>query len=106
MEYRDFLDLTDDEVRFIINEIFKPIKIDNIGRSKEWREITCEITMLWGTEDSGGLGAITDEIVLREGEIQVDFSFNKSDELKWRKYLIAKGCHFLLKDNPYIKQGN
>ncbi|WP_120198400.1 hypothetical protein [Lacrimispora algidixylanolytica] len=65
MEYRDFLDLTDDEVSFIVNEIFKPIKIENINRSKAWREIACEITTTWGNgTEEDPYADITDELTL------------------------------------------
>ena len=49
---------------------------------------------------------ITDELIFKENGIQVDFSITKADELEWRKYLMAKGCHFLLRDNPYIEKSN
>lgn len=103
MKYRDFLDLTDDEIRFIVNEIFKPVNIDNISRNSEWREITCEITTTWGNgTEEDPYEDIADELILKEKGIQIDFSTTGDDVIKWQKYLMAKGCHFLLKDNPYI----
>ena len=35
LRYREFFDLTDDEIEFIINDIFHPIKVDNIQRDEE-----------------------------------------------------------------------
>ena len=44
MKYREFLSLTDEEIRFILTDIFHPIKIENIQRDKEFNEITADIT--------------------------------------------------------------
>lgn len=35
MKYREFLDLTDDEIKQIITDIFHPVKIENIERYKK-----------------------------------------------------------------------
>lgn len=44
LKYREFLDLTDGEIRFILTEIFHPVSIENIERDKEWNEFTVEMT--------------------------------------------------------------
>ena len=44
LKYREFLDLTDEEIKFILTEMFNPTKIENIKRNKEYNEITAEIT--------------------------------------------------------------
>lgn len=44
MQYRKFLDLTEDEIRFILMEVFAPVKIENIKKNPEWDEITADIT--------------------------------------------------------------
>lgn len=43
MKYREFLDLTDEEIRFILTDIFHPIKIKNIQRDIEWNEFTVDM---------------------------------------------------------------
>lgn len=107
MVYRDFLELTDDEIIFIVNKIFNPDRIGDISRSEELREITCCVVMTWKVGDENtSYEDITDELIFKENGIQVDFSITKADELEWRKYLMAKGCHFLLRDNPYIEKSN
>ena len=40
MEYRDFLSLTDVEVKQLVNDMFEPKKVTCIKRSKKWDEIT------------------------------------------------------------------
>ena len=37
MKFREFLDLTDEEIRFILTEIFHPVKIENIQRDVKWK---------------------------------------------------------------------
>lgn len=34
--------------------------------------------------------------------LQVGFLLNREDSLKWKQFLLAKGCNYLLKDNPYL----
>ena len=38
-----FLDLTDEEIKQIVMDIFQPKKITCIKRNKKWDEITCKI---------------------------------------------------------------
>lgn len=105
--YRDFLELTDDDIRFIVNKIFNSDGIGDISRSKKFREITCCVVMTWKVDDENiSYEDIEDELIFKENGIQGDFSITKADELEWRKYLMAKGCHFLLRDNPYIEKSN
>lgn len=107
MEYRDFMDLTNEEIKFIVNEIFHPKKITNIKKSKKWNRFTCDITT--GGWDDGETKdfEVTDELELempngRSNGIHIDFSINAEDTTKWKQYLLAKGCNELLKDNPYF----
>lgn len=105
MQYRELTDLTDDEITFIVNEIFHPKKIENIARDEKCKEITCDITTTWGdgtVEDP--YTDITDEIGLTENELGVyDFQVFEDEKLRWKQFLVAKGCNYLLKDNPYLK---
>lgn len=103
MRYRDFISLTDEEVIYIVDDIFKPVKIENIVRSTGWNGITCDITTTWGLgtiEDP--YEDITDELTLKENGLEINFSTNSNDRLKWKQYLLSKGCNKLLKDNPYL----
>lgn len=104
LKYREFLSLTDEEVRFILNEIFQPVKVENIKRDKEWNEITAEMTTDgWGVEeDSDETTEITDVIELTVDGMNVDFSLTSEDILKYQQFLLAKGCDIRLKNNPYM----
>lgn len=102
LRYREFLNLTDEEIEFIINDIFHPVKVDNIQRDKDFNEITVDITTTWndGEENFN----VTDEITLTTKKIIVNFSLTKNDLLKWQQFLLAKGCDYRLKDNPYLEE--
>lgn len=102
LRYREFLNLTDEEIEFIINDIFHPVKVDNIQRNKDFNEITADITTTWndGEENFN----VTDEITLTTKKIIVNFSLTKNDLLKWQQFLLAKGCDYRLKDNPYLEE--
>mgnify|MGYP004457395497 FL=1 len=43
MEYRDFNTITNEEIKFIINDLFNPVKIGNINRNDINDNITIEI---------------------------------------------------------------
>lgn len=100
LQYKEFIDLTDEEIEFILKDIFHPTNVRNIKRDVEYNEITADITTSWndGKEDLD----VTDEITLTPEKIVVDFSLAKDDLLKWKQFLLAKGCDYRLKDNPYI----
>ena len=107
MKYREFLSWTDEEIKYIVNEIFNPKKILNIKKNKRLNSITCDITTGgWGDGETEDF-EVTDELELklptaRENGIHIDFSINTNDVIKWKKFLLAKGCNELLKDNPYL----
>lgn len=105
MKYREFLDLTDEDIIFILNDIFHPKKIENINRDKEWNSINADMTTEWGhEEDEDGIIEITDNVVLSMDNIKVDFQMASGDLTKWKQFLLAKGCNQLLKENPYLEK--
>jgi len=108
MKYKEFLSLTDEEIKTIVHEIFNTEKIDNIKRDVEWQEITCDITTGGWSDEESGQFSTTDELTLKMPTltncgIQIDFSVDSDDTKKWRQFCLAKGCNDYLKDNPYIE---
>jgi hypothetical protein len=101
MKYREFLDLTDEEIKFILTDIFHPTKIENIYRDAECNEIYADITTD-GWDDGEEVFDVTDEVELSLNGISVPFSQTPEDDFKWNQFLFAKGCHKLLKNNPYL----
>lgn len=105
LQYREFLSLTDEEIEFIIKDIFHCIKVDNIHRDKKYNEIVVDITTIW----SRSLGKekeieITEKIALTKNDIIADFPIVKGCLWKWKQFLLAKGCDYRLKENPYMEE--
>ena len=109
LQYREFLSLTDEEIKFILTEMFNPTKIENIERDKEWNKITVEMTTGGWDDGEGREFEIEDIITLKmptvyDCGLEVDFSLTSEDKLKWEQFLLAKGCDYRLKDNPYMEE--
>lgn len=115
MEYREFLSLTDEEVKQIVTDIFAAKKVMNIKRSKKWDEITCKIYTEWETTDDDGkevIELIPDELTMcdpfkyNEEALHVNFQLKSSDYIQLKQFCIAKGIlPDWVKDNPYMKKG-
>ncbi len=102
-KYREFISLTDEEIEFILKDIFDCSKVENIHRDKKYNYITAEITRPWKTEKDEHFEKV-DEIGLTMENIIVSFFLTKDDLLKWKQFLLAKGCDYRLKDNPYMEE--
>ena len=106
LKYREFLDLTEEEICTILTDIFHPVKIENIRKDSDWNTITAEITTGGWDDGDGELFEVTDEVELAlpmSGHgISVDFSISDKDVWRYKQFLLAKGCNPLLKDNPYL----
>lgn len=109
LKYRELLDLTNEEIEFILTEMFNPTNIENIERNKERNEITAEITTDGWDDGEGEEFEIEDVITLKmptvyDCGLEVDFSLKNEDKLKWQQFLLAKGCDYRLKDNTYMEE--
>ena len=114
---RKFTDLSKDEIKFIVNEIFSPEKITNIKTHKRDDEITCTIYTEWESTDDDGktvVDLIPDEIELRNPfdynsyALHAQFSLSVNDFNKLKSFCYAKGIYGKsiewLTNNPYIDQ--
>lgn len=99
LRYRKFTELTDEEIIFIIKEIFpNTTKVDNIERDPGFNQIRCNIYISEKYPD------IPDVLYCTVNNIQTcDFELTDGERLKWQQYLLTKGCDERLKDNPYLK---
>ena len=100
MKYRDFMTLTDDEIKFIMCEIFHDMKIKNIKRFNNTKHY--EVTLISTWYDGEEEIEIEDSISLFQGNIHAPFSLNTNEIVLYNKFLLAKGMHEYLKDNPYL----
>lgn len=100
LKYREFLDLTDEEIEFIIKEIFPYTRcVNNIERDKESNQISCDIYIMEEYPEFG------DTLDLSLNGIDAhDFVLTSKELLKWKQFLLAKGCDYRLKDNPYMEE--
>ena len=110
-----FTDLTDDEIRQIVMDIFQPKKITCIERRKRDDEIICKIYTEWGTGKENDETIVTADILtlkdpFRYGRraIQVDFSVTEKDYRMLKQFCFAKGvtAHYdsPAKNNRYMKE--
>ena len=110
---RDFMSLTDDEIRQVVNDIFQPKKITCIRRHKRDDEITCKIYTEWeGDKDIGEDDfVIADELTLMDpftygvDAIHIDMSVGPEDYRILKQFCFAKGIRptWIIDDNPYLK---
>ena len=108
MRFRKLTSLTNEEIDFIVNDIFNTDSIKDIQQNEKDDTISCIITTGgWGEDDTETL-TFEDELILSiptttSYGLSVNFYVNNEDILKWKQFCIAKGCNYLFKNNPYIK---
>lgn len=98
MKYKEFSSFTDEEIRFIIVDVLKPLKIVKIDRVSD-DQINVDVCLMPDSPD------YVDTISLFSwGEMKThEFIFTDEELLKFRQFLCAKGCIPELKDNPYLQ---
>lgn len=106
MRYRKITDLTDEEIIQIIKDTFHPITITGIKRYKRSNAIEFYMLTEWETYDDNKkliTHTIRDKMRMQEdGWEEFGFPISGQDNHILEKFLIAKGCHPLFKDNPYL----
>lgn len=102
MTYRQIIDLTDDEIKFILNDILKPNSIRDIVRYPNGNAVMCKVSTTWFNRETGEDYASEDTVVLDEDTINVTIPLEAEEEYRYKQYLMSKGCNRLLKCNPYM----
>ena len=69
LKYRKLTDLTDEEIKFAINDIIQPVYIGEIKRDYKWDTIDVDVTIDWG--EAGKEDLITDTITLHYDKLSV-----------------------------------
>lgn len=73
--------------------------VNNIERDKESNQISCDIYIMEEYPEFG------DTLDLSLNGIDThDFVLTSKELLKWKQFLLAKGCDYRLKDNPYMEE--
>lgn len=101
LKYRKLTDLTDEEIKFAINDIIHPESIGEIVRDGEYDTIDIDVTTDWG-EDGEAL-LVEDTLTLEHNTIRTPWYSHDNEDFRWKQFLLAKGCNRLLKDNPYLE---
>ena len=101
LKYRKLTDLTDEEIKFAINDIIYPESIGEIERDTEYDTIDVDVTTDWG--EGGEVSLVEDTLTLDHNTIHTPWYSYGNEDLRWKQFLLAKGCNRLLKDNPYLE---
>lgn len=83
LKYRKLTDLTDEEIKFAINDILHPISIGEIKCDYKSEQIDVDITTDWG--EDGETELITDTISLEYNQIHLDWIDHNSPDFRWRQ---------------------
>jgi hypothetical protein len=105
------VDLTVDEVKQILTDIFNAKKVSDVIFDSDNDEITCNIYTEWGDDAE----VICDEITVRnpfnysDYVFVVNFPTNDDDVRKLRQFCYAKGVggemiDWLIFENPYLEK--
>lgn len=101
LKYRKLTDLTDEEIRTIVTDLFDPVEIGTIQRNSKYETIAVEITTAGWGEDADM--EITEEVELTTEQFFADMATNDEDLFRYQQFLLAKGCDIRLKSNPYMR---
>ena len=107
MRYRAVTDLTNEEIRQVMVDIFHPTKVKNIRRHKRENYVSLVITTEWEADEEGEKPfPVDDSIEISENGFQLepDFYVDGTDRFRLKQFLVAKGCDPYLKDNPYLQE--
>lgn len=105
IKYRLITEMTNEEVEFVVRDLLSwdIEKITSIDRNFEENEIIVEFIAIWYSKDDEGKEIRS----LNEEEISISPTSARGaepyDSIDYRKYMLAKGYHPLLKDNKWLK---
>ena len=101
LKYRKLIDLSDEEIKYALNDILHPRSIENIERDEELNCIFVDVETDWGVE--GEHDYIIDTITLNNEMISVPWFDTGKDNYKWQQFFFFFFCNELLKDNQYLE---
>lgn len=100
MMYKPLTMLSNSEIKAALNCIFKPQMIEFIKKNKEENTV---LAYLIGISCYSGV-KISSLVTLREDGLELQGVDTYKEELHWQQFLLSKGCHYLLKDNPFTTE--
>lgn len=107
---KEFINLTDSEVKQIVTDIFHAKRVENIQRNRNREEITCDIYSEWGDDKNPTLARDTIQLSnpfdYGEDAIIAPFQDCTEDLVKLKQFCFAKGIYGASIDwlihNPYM----
>lgn len=103
MEYRKITDLTDEEIKEAFKIISEVNEAEVYYRNTVEDFIECQVYTSWGNEETES--TVPDLFKLScygIEDIGNDYPISDVEEYLFEKFLVAKGCHHLQKDNPFL----
>lgn len=106
MEYRNFGSLRSDEIQEFMDVAMKEFTVDAISYDEvdDSFKVACHST--WESEsDDGELISedLDDTIALYDDGISADFEVLGNEKRLWQQFLLAKGCDWRLRNNPFLE---
>ncbi len=99
MKYRKVTSLTDDEIKEVFKVVFDVDNAEIISRNKEEDTVICGFEAVWGEDiliqDTFEISAYGIE------DVGNDYPLDRKQEEIIEKFLIARGCYYLQKNNPF-----
>lgn len=102
-------DLSDDDIRYIVNEIFEPKKIENIVRDEEWESVSFTMTTTWKGDEGEDDFDIEDDVIMYNpfsynSPFHLPFNDTENDTEKYKQLCVSLGVlPDWLSDNKYIR---
>ena len=111
MKFRNLTDLSYEEINELLNYVFENNinSVSIINRDKKNQTVSCTFNFNGETCDNGEPFMDTIDINMYCQNIHTDaleahdYEITGEEILRAEKYLLAKGCHYLLKENPWIE---
>ncbi len=114
MEYKEFLALTDDDVRKLATDMFGAKKVTCIKHSKKWDEITCNVYTEWEGDKEAGEDdfIVKDEITFKDPFVYGanailggNMPIQASDYKLLKQFCVSRGIYpEWYKNNPYTEK--
>ena len=105
---RKITDLSTEEIRQIVTDIFLPLKVTHIKKHIREGTVTCKIHTKWTDTENTFIHA--DDVTLRnpfiygEKAIELPFTLGNYDYWMFKQFCFAKGICPWLDNNPYLEE--
>lgn len=106
MEYRSFGSLRCDEIQEFMDVAMKEFTVDAISYDKidDSFKVACHSTWVSESDDGELIDEVLDDtITFYDDRIYADLQVLENEKRLWQQFLLAKGCDWRLRNNPFLK---